>query len=98
MTFSEALSRTPSIRDHLKNGLKALRKTHRRLVTCDGRRLRGSVDVDTANGARVRALVRNPQTAGLPPHVDVVRGDLTLPATLDGCLEGIDAAWCGLPR
>ena len=32
-----------------------------------------------ATGLRVRALARNPQTAGLPPHVDVVRGDLTLP-------------------
>ena len=40
---------------------------------------------------RVRALVRNPQTAGLPPHVDVVRGDLTRPETLDECLDGADA-------
>src|SRR5437762_5547530 len=27
-----------------------------------------------ATGVRVRALVRSPHTAGLPPHVDVVRG------------------------
>ena len=46
-----------------------------------------------ATGVRVRALVRNPHTAGLPPHVDVVRGDLTLPETLDGCLDGIDAVF-----
>ena len=42
---------------------------------------------------RVRALARDPRTAGLPPHVDVVRGDLTLPETLDECLEGIDAVF-----
>jgi uncharacterized protein YbjT (DUF2867 family) len=46
-----------------------------------------------ANGVRVRALARNPQTAGLPPHVDVVRGDLTVPETLDACLDGIDAVF-----
>jgi len=42
---------------------------------------------------RVRALASNPHTAGLPPHVDVVRGDLTLPETLDECLDGIDAVF-----
>jgi uncharacterized protein YbjT (DUF2867 family) len=42
---------------------------------------------------RVRALARNPHTAGLPPHVDVVRGDLTLPETVDECLDGIDAVF-----
>jgi uncharacterized protein YbjT (DUF2867 family) len=46
-----------------------------------------------ATGVRVRALVRNPHAAGLPPHVDVVRGDLTLPETLDECLGGIDAVF-----
>ena len=46
-----------------------------------------------ATGVRVRALARNPDTAGLPPHVEVVRGDLTLPETLDGCLDGIDAVF-----
>jgi uncharacterized protein YbjT (DUF2867 family) len=35
-------------------------------------------------------MVRNPNTARLPSHVEVVRGDLTLPETLDGCLDGID--------
>src|SRR5260221_6849762 len=42
-------------------------------------------------GAQVRALVRNPDTSPLPPHVEVVRGDLTVPNALDGCLDGIDA-------
>jgi uncharacterized protein YbjT (DUF2867 family) len=46
-----------------------------------------------ATGLRVRALARNPHSAGFPPHVDVVRGDLTLPETLDKCLDGIDAVF-----
>src|SRR5580692_2741394 len=44
-----------------------------------------------ATGAQVRAMVRDPGAARLPPQVAVVRGDLTLPETLDGCLDGIDA-------
>jgi uncharacterized protein YbjT (DUF2867 family) len=44
-------------------------------------------------GARVRALVRNPDAAGLTPQVEVVRGDLTLPETLDRCLKGIDTVF-----
>ena len=44
-------------------------------------------------GVRVRALARNPHTAGLPQHVEVVRGDLTVPETLDECLDGIDAVF-----
>ncbi|MDQ2950346.1 MAG: NAD(P)H-binding protein [Acidobacteriota bacterium] len=43
----------------------------------------------TATGTQVRALARNPDAAGLPPQVEVVRGDLTLPETLDRCLDGI---------
>jgi uncharacterized protein YbjT (DUF2867 family) len=46
-----------------------------------------------ATGAQVRALVRNPSVARLPPQVEVVRGDLTLPETLDGCLDGIDTVF-----
>ena len=44
-----------------------------------------------ATGAQVRAMARNPGAARLPPQVEVVPGDLTLPETLDGCLDGIDA-------
>jgi uncharacterized protein YbjT (DUF2867 family) len=40
-------------------------------------------------GAEVRALTRNPGAAGLPRQAGVVRGDLTLPETLDGALDGI---------
>jgi len=44
-------------------------------------------------GARVRALVRNPQSAGLPREVEVLRGDLSLPASLDSAVKGIDTAF-----
>src|SRR6266705_2588610 len=46
-----------------------------------------------ATGARVRALARNPGAARFPLKVEVVRGDLTLPETLDTCLNGIDTAF-----
>jgi uncharacterized protein YbjT (DUF2867 family) len=50
-------------------------------------------------GARVRTLARDPASAGLPGGVDVVRGDLSAPGTLDACLNGVDAVfllWPGL--
>jgi uncharacterized protein YbjT (DUF2867 family) len=46
-----------------------------------------------AAGASVRALTRNPDAAGLPPEVEVVRGDLTVPATSEGGLDGSDAVF-----
>ena len=46
-----------------------------------------------AAGAGVRAMVRDPDTAGLPPTVEVLRGDLTLPETLDESLHGADAVF-----
>jgi len=46
-----------------------------------------------AAGAQVRALARTPHSAGLPPHVEVVPGDLTVPETLDPCLDGIDTVF-----
>ncbi len=42
---------------------------------------------------QTRVLTRNPEGARLPPQVEVVRGDLTLPETLDACLEGIDTVF-----
>jgi uncharacterized protein YbjT (DUF2867 family) len=47
----------------------------------------------SAAGAKVRALTRNPDAAHLPPEVEVVRGDLTVPETLDGCLDRIDSVF-----
>src|SRR5438132_4849397 len=46
-----------------------------------------------ATGARFRAMTRNPDAAGFPPQVEVVRGDLTVPETLDRCLQDIDAVF-----
>jgi len=50
-------------------------------------------------GAVVRALTRDPASPGLPGGVDVMRGDLSAPDTLDACLNGVDAVfllWPGL--
>ena len=38
-------------------------------------------------------MTRNPDAAGLPSQVDVVRGDLTVPGTLDRCLEGVETVF-----
>src|SRR5258706_4627017 len=46
-----------------------------------------------ATGARFHAMTRNPDAAGLPPGVEVVRGDLTVPETLDRCLQNIDTVF-----
>jgi len=46
-----------------------------------------------ATDAQVRALTRNPEAAGLPPEVEALRGDLTVPADLDRCLDGVDAVF-----
>ena len=47
----------------------------------------------TATHAQFRALVRNPDQARLPQQVEVMRGDLTCPDTLDACLAGIDTVF-----
>ncbi|HTG16654.1 MAG TPA: NAD(P)H-binding protein [Blastocatellia bacterium] len=46
-----------------------------------------------ATDARVSALTRNPDAADLPPGVEVVRGDLTVPEVLAECLDGVDAVF-----
>jgi len=38
-------------------------------------------------------MARSPESAGLPRQVEVVRGDLTVPTTLDRCLDGVDAVF-----
>ena len=53
-----------------------------------------------AGGAQIRAMTRNPEAAGLPPQVEVWHGDLTLPDTLEPCLQGIDTMfllWVAAP-
>lgn len=63
------------------------------VIGATGRTGRQVVSQLPRTAVRIRAMARNPQTAGLPAHVDVVRGDLTLPETLDECLDGIDAVF-----
>ena len=46
-----------------------------------------------ATQARVRAMTRQPGAAALPPEVEVMGGDLTVPASLDRCLDGVDAVF-----
>ncbi|MFJ4778918.1 SDR family oxidoreductase [Streptomyces sp. NPDC088762] len=46
-----------------------------------------------AAGKDVRALSRQPQTAGLPPEVTVVEGDLTVPESLAAALDGVESAF-----
>jgi uncharacterized protein YbjT (DUF2867 family) len=41
----------------------------------------------------VRALVRRPNAAGVPPDVQVFHGDLTNPGSLDDALDGVDAVF-----
>lgn len=42
---------------------------------------------------RIGAAVRNPQAANLPPHVEVFRGDLSAPDSLDTALRGAEAVF-----
>jgi uncharacterized protein YbjT (DUF2867 family) len=51
------------------------------------------VDQLAATGARFRAMIRNPDAASLPPQIEVARGDLTVPETLDRCLQDIDTVF-----
>jgi uncharacterized protein YbjT (DUF2867 family) len=44
-------------------------------------------------GAKVRAMTRTPEAANMPPGVNVVRGDLTIPESLDECLDGVDTTF-----
>ncbi len=47
----------------------------------------------SGQGVEVRALVRNPSANRLLPPVEVARGDLTVPESLEGCLDEIDAVF-----
>jgi uncharacterized protein YbjT (DUF2867 family) len=46
-----------------------------------------------AKNVSVRALARNPDSANLPAQVEIVRGDLTIPETLDRPLDDVDAVF-----
>ncbi|MFI9274400.1 NAD(P)H-binding protein [Kitasatospora sp. NPDC052896] len=58
-----------------------------------GRRL---VDQLLAEGASVRALTRDPERAGLPAAAEVVRADLTDPASVEPALEGAESLYLNL--
>ncbi|MCI4064229.1 NAD(P)H-binding protein [Micromonospora sp. R77] len=51
------------------------------------------VSLLVAGGEKVRAVSRNPATAGLPPGVEVVAADLADPASLAPHLVGVDAVF-----
>ena len=46
-----------------------------------------------AANVRVRALTRNPDSADLPAQVEIIRGDLTIPSTLDRSLDDVNAVF-----
>ncbi|MFF2554172.1 SDR family oxidoreductase [Nocardia sp. NPDC058058] len=48
-------------------------------------------------GVGVRALVRRPEAVDLPPGVEVVRGDLSDPGSLDAALAGVQAVFLVWP-
>src|SRR3954462_2897012 len=46
-----------------------------------------------STGASFRVMARNPAAADLPANVEVVRGDLTAPDTLDACLRDVQTVF-----
>jgi uncharacterized protein YbjT (DUF2867 family) len=58
-----------------------------------GRQVVAQLLAHNLKDVRIRAMARNPESAGLPPTVEVMPGDLNAPATLDQCLDGIDAVF-----
>ncbi|HEX9163794.1 MAG TPA: NAD(P)H-binding protein [Thermoanaerobaculia bacterium] len=69
-------------------------RIHPVLVTgATGRVGRVVVDQLLAAGVPVRALTRRPAAARLPPAVEVVAGDLTVPESLDAGLQGAGAVF-----
>jgi uncharacterized protein YbjT (DUF2867 family) len=64
------------------------------LVTgATGRIGRRVVEALVADGTPVRAVTRTPAEAALPASVEVVSGDLTVPASLDAALQGVGTAF-----
>jgi uncharacterized protein YbjT (DUF2867 family) len=67
---------------------------HRILITGATGNVGGQVFSQlTTTGARLRVLVRNPEGTRFPSYVEVVRGDFTVPESLDACLEGVDSVF-----
>ncbi|WAL64521.1 NAD(P)H-binding protein [Amycolatopsis cynarae] len=55
------------------------------------------LDKLSAAGQDVRALIRNPARASMPPGVEAVPGDLADPASLSAALSGVDRMFLLLP-
>jgi len=66
---------------------------NRVLVTGATGRVGRQVAAQLPGDLQVRALARNPESANLPPHIEVVRGDLTAPDSLVAALRGIEAVF-----
>ena len=52
---------------------------------------------ELASSSKVRALTRTPSKTDLPASVEVIAGDLTVPATLPPAFAGVEAALLVLP-
>jgi uncharacterized protein YbjT (DUF2867 family) len=63
------------------------------VIGATGRVGRHAISQLRSTSARVRALVRDPQTADLPPAVELVRGDLTVPDSVGECIDGVDTVF-----
>ena len=63
------------------------------VIGATGRVGRGVVAELIAAGVPVRGLTRRPESAELPPVVEVVAGDLTVPESLDAALQGVSAVF-----
>jgi uncharacterized protein YbjT (DUF2867 family) len=59
------------------------------VVGATGRVGRGVVAQLVERGVSVRALTRRPESAALPPSVDVIAGDLTVPESFEAALNGV---------
>jgi uncharacterized protein YbjT (DUF2867 family) len=59
---------------------------------------RPRIDLLTNEGADIRADTRNPLGAGLPAHVEVVKGDPSRPDTIAPFLQGVTALFLPLTR
>lgn len=54
-----------------------------------------------ATGTKVRALVRHPEKAHLPPEIEIAQGDLTIPESLNHPLDDVDSVfltWTAPPQ
>jgi len=58
-----------------------------------GREVVAQLRAGTSGNVAIRVLSRNPQPGNLPDDVEVVRGDLAVPETLDRALEDVDVVF-----